>query len=146
MRHWLQRTVKTLTKKAWIAALALFYLYNEAAVRFSTIVGLDHHLLCLSSWAIQSVCVFQCYLLFEELRFALLQAKLPWVRIKRFENWFWTTVRCRWLHASNAATVLGRKWWKDTCGNFSWRNTTEGMARKASRSSPSNHHTKIEMM
>ncbi|CAL8463707.1 g3241 [Coccomyxa elongata] len=88
VRHWLQRTVKNLTKKAWIAALALFYLYNEAVV------------------------------------------KLPWVRIKRFENWFWTTVRCRWLHASNAATVLGRKWWKDNCGNFSLRNTTEGMARK----------------
>lgn len=88
MRHWLQGKVKYLTKKAWIAALALFYLYNEAVT------------------------------------------KLPWVRIKGFENWFWTTVRCRWLHASNAATVLGRKWWKDTYGNMSLRNTTEGMVRK----------------
>ncbi|BDA48414.1 hypothetical protein COCOBI_12-0920 [Coccomyxa sp. Obi] len=88
VRHWLQRTVKYLTKKAWIVALALFYLYNEAV------------------------------------------AKLPWVRIKRFESWFWTTVRCRWLHATNAASVLGRKWWKDNCGNFSLRSTTEGMARK----------------
>ncbi len=34
VRQWLQERVKFLTKKAWIVALAAFYLYNEAVVQY----------------------------------------------------------------------------------------------------------------
>ena len=41
------------------------------------------------------------------------QEKLPWLKIKRFEAWFWKKVRCTWLPAASAATVLARQYFSD---------------------------------
>jgi hypothetical protein len=49
------------------------------------------------------------------------QETLPWIKIKRFEAWFWSTVRCRWQQASAAATVLAQKWWSDLSKDLNWR-------------------------
>ena len=59
-----------------------------------------------------------------------LQAKLPWIQIKRFEAWFWTTSRRSWIDSSAAATVLARRYMRKVKEDMSWGKTTEDLKQK----------------
>ena len=63
-------------------------------------------------------------------RQSALQAKLPWIQIKRFEAWFWTTSRRSWIDSSAAATVLARRYMRKVKGDMSWGKTTEDLKQK----------------
>ncbi len=49
---------------------------------------------------------------FEAAHTCSTQAKVPWLKAKQFEAWFWKQVRGTWLPAASAATVLARQYFK----------------------------------
>ena len=69
----------------------------------------------------------------------VLQKKLPWIQLKRFERWFWTTTRRKWIDSSSAATVLARQYVRSLKKDLSFSKTAAEMEEKASslHSSPS---------
>ena len=58
------------------------------------------------------------------------QAKLPWIQIKRFEAWFWTTSRRKWIDSSAAATVLARRYMRQVKEDMSWGKTTADLKQR----------------
>ena len=59
-----------------------------------------------------------------------MQAKLPWLKIKRFENWFWQTFKQSWVDSSAAASVLGRKYMSTLSKDVPWSKTAEEFMEK----------------
>jgi hypothetical protein len=60
------------------------------------------------------------------------QERLPWIQIKRFERWFWTTTRRKWIDSSSAATVLARQYVRSLKKDLSFSKTAAEMEEKAS--------------
>ena len=57
------------------------------------------------------------------------------MKIKRFEKWFWTTSKTRWIDSSGAASFLARKYMAKVRKDMSWAKTTADLQEKV-RSSP----------
>lgn len=59
-----------------------------------------------------------------------LQSKLPWIKIKGFEKWFWATFKQKWVDSSSAATVLAREYVTKLRKDMSWSKTTAEIEEK----------------
>lgn len=59
-----------------------------------------------------------------------MQAKLPGIKLKRFEKWFWATFKHSWVDSSAATTVLAKKYMAGLTKDMSWSKTTEEFMEK----------------